>query len=141
MVDRKDKRFFDFMCSCGDEKAAQCDKVYEDVKKSLGDDVTDKFFTTAIVYGLSLMDNGIANIEHIYTDMWCGIAINYEYDYQEVLECEDEKDNQVKDCKCDKESGYDCQWTVQKFWIECDEIHHGLARAYQLVEEFDKTLT
>lgn len=144
MLDRKDKRFFDFMCSCSDKGEKRCEDTYNEVLEALGAEdikVTDKEFLTHVVYGLQTMDNGMANIEHIYSDMWSGIAVKYQYNFQDQLECEDENDNQVKECKCDKDSDYDCEWTVQDFWIECDQIHHGLARAYQLVEEFDKSLT
>lgn len=127
-VDRKDKRFFDFMCSCKDEGRKRCDDVYEEVKVALGretEPVSDKKFLTYLVYALNDMNNGSANIEHIYTDMWSGLAVKYQYDYNEC-ECED-------DCECE-------EWKVQDFWIECDKLHHGLARAYQLVEQFDKSV-
>ena len=148
MVDRKDRRFFDFMCSCKEEGRKRCDETYDEVMQSFKDEyenregrfyreVTDKEFVDLIVDSLDDMENGRANIEHIYTDMWSGVAVRYQYDFQEDLECEDEEGNQVKECKCDKDSDYDCQYTVQDFWIECDRVYHGLARAYQLVKEFD----
>lgn len=123
MVDRKDKRFFDFMCSCGERNAKRCDEVYEEVRVALREP-SDKDFLTSLVLALDNLKNGQANIEHIYTDMWSGIAIKYQYDYNEC-ECDDE------DCECE-------EWKTQDFWIECDRIHHGLARAYQLVEAFAK---
>lgn len=134
MYDRKDKRFFDFACSCGEENMAKWDKVYEDVKAELETD--DKGFVNAVVYNMQGFKNGLANIDGIVSDMWSGIAIDYYYDYKEELECEKE----YVECKCDKDPKYDCEYTVQKFWIECDRIEHGLARAYQLVKEFDATL-
>ncbi len=133
MVDRNDKRFFDFMCSCGEERMQKCDKVYDDVKSEL--ESSDVDFITHIVHGLNNLDNGMANIEHIYTDMWSGIAVNYQYNYKEDVnewcKCEEGKDED--ECECSP-------WTIQKFWIECDRIHHGLARGYQLVKEFDESL-
>jgi hypothetical protein len=134
VVDRNDKRFFDFMCSCSEKGEARCEKAYEDVKAELEAD--DKDFTEAVVFALDGLKHGMANIEHIYTDMWSGIAVRYQYDYNEEIECEDDEVN----CKCDTVDGYDCQWTVQDFWIECDRIRHGLARAYQLVKEFDASV-
>ncbi len=139
MVDRKDKRFFDFMCSCGEKNMERCEKVYNDVLESFNEgkrEVTDKDFLNEVVYSLQCLRNGQANIEHIYSDMWSGIAIKYQYDYQEELECEKED----KECKCDADPNYDCEWKTQDFWIECDRIEHGLARAYQLVKEFDESL-
>lgn len=138
-VDRRDKRFFDFMCSCGEEKKKRCDDVYEEVRIDLGG-VTDRDFLTHLVYALQDLDNGQANIEHIYTDQWSGIAVKYQYDYKEELECEDENEQRISACKCESDPKYDCQWKTQSFWVECDRIHHGLARVYQLVRDFDATL-
>ncbi len=128
MVDRNDKRFFDFMCSCGEERKQRCEKVYEDVKSSL--DVTDKDFLNKVVYSLANLNNGVAEIVGIPSDMWSAISIEYSHDFDE---CE-------KDCDDDEDCEFpNCEWKTQKFWIECDKIHHGLARAYQLVVEFDKS--
>ncbi len=147
-VDRKDKRFFDFMCSCKEEGQKKCDKVYDDVMQEFKDyygsqkgrfhrDITDRDFVHCIVVGLDCMKNGQANIEGIYSDMWSGIAVKYYSGYQEELECEGDEDS----CRCEKEKDYDCQYAIQQdFWIECDQIHHGLARAYQLVKEFDESI-
>lgn len=111
-VDREDKRFFDFMCSCGEENAKRCEDIYDEVVELLGDHVTDKSFATHIVYGLGWdLENGEAEIVGIPNDMWSAISVEYYHGKE-----------------------------VQSFWIECDNIHHGLARAYQLVTEFDKTL-
>lgn len=133
MIDRKDKRFFDFVCSCGEKNSERCDKIYDEVRDSFkyreGEN-PDKLFASLVVFGLDNMDNGMANIEHIYTDMWSGIAVKYQYDYKGDDFCECDKGD---DCECD-------EWSYQDFWIECDLIHHGLARAYQLVKEFDESL-
>jgi hypothetical protein len=136
MVDRNDKRFFDFACSCGDESQKKWEAVYEEVREELKAD--DRSFTTHLVFQLDNMEHGSAYIRHIYTDMWSGIAVRYQYNYKEELECEDGEENQVRECKCDTLPDYTCDWTTQDFWIECDKIHHGLARAYQLVKEFDE---
>lgn len=146
-VDRKDKRFFDFACSCKNYKTGSTEafdrweKVYEDVKAELETD--DKHFTEAVIFALEYIKNGGASIEGIYTDMWSGISVKYHYDFQEQLECQDEEGNDVGECKCeaDPKQEYDCEYKHQYFWIECDRIHHGLARAYQLVKEFDASLT
>ncbi len=131
-VDRKDKRFSDFMCSCGEERMQKCDKVYEDVKasfsKEFNREVTDKEIVNLIVYGLANLDNGQAEIVGIPSDMWSAISVEYIYDFSE---CE-------KDCDDDDTCEYPkCGYKIQQFWIECDRIYHGLARAYQLVKEFD----
>lgn len=112
-MNHKDKRFFDFMCSCGEENAERCEEVYEEVRAAIGEP-SDKDFLTYLVHALDDMDNGMANIEHIHTDMWSGVAMQYQHSYS------------------------DGEWKVQFFWIECDRIHHGLARGYQLVDAFDK---
>lgn len=131
MVDREDKRFFDFMCSCGDEGKSRCEEVYEDVKSSL--ETTDKGFLNSVVYGLQNMKNGQAEIIGIPSDMWSAVSIEYMYDFKgyDLDNCE--ACNQEEDpTSC--EHGH----KIQRFWIECDQIHHGLARAYQLVKEFDE---
>ncbi len=119
MVDRKDKRFFDFMCSCGEENMERCEKVYNDVLASFNEgkrEVTDKDFLNEVVYSLNDMDNGMAEIDGIHSDMWSGIAIEYHHFGDNGEERK-----------------------PQRFWIECDRVHHGLARAYQLVKEYDET--
>lgn len=142
MRDRTDKRFFDFMCYCDDEGKEECERVYNEVKASFKEEyenreerfkveVTDEIMTHLIVMNLAGMENGMAFIQDIYTDMWSGIAVQYEYGY---TKCE-------RDCN-DDSCGYPkCEYKTQDFWIECDYIHHGLARAYQLVKQFDKSLT
>lgn len=144
-VDREDKRFFDFMCSCAEEGKTRCEDTYDEALATLSKrfkrNISDKEFTHYVVIGLDYMNNGQANIEHIETDMWSGIAVRYRYNYKEEFECEDENEERVSDCKCDADPKYDCQWRTQEFWIECDQIHHGLARAYQLVRSFDKTVS
>ena len=148
MVDRNDKRFFDFMCSCKEEGKQECEKVYNDVMESFRKEneersedfkreITDRDFVDLIVHGLDYMKNGSAYINAIHTDMWSGISIEYqynfkEYDFDNCKVCNDEEREDEPDC----EHG----WKIQDFWIECDRIHHGLARAYQLVKEFDESL-
>ncbi len=142
-VDRKDKRFFDFMCHCGDKGKERCERVYDEVMQEFKDeyesrddrfriDVTDKIFTHLVVMNLSSLKKGMAYIEGIDTDMWSGIAVKYQYDYNEC-ECDLDALDVDDDCGCE-------EWKYQDFWIECDMIHHGLARAYQLVKEFDESL-
>lgn len=133
-VDRNDRRFFDFACSCNKESMEKWEKVYEEVRDSFryfeGEN-PDRLFTTMVVFELDNMDNGTANIEHIHTDMWSGIAVKYEYyNKEDFCECDRDED----DCECS-------EWPYRDFWIECDRIHHGLARAYQLVKEFDGQVT
>jgi hypothetical protein len=132
MIDRKDKRFFDFMCSCKDEGVERCERVYDEVMASLNEKrtTTDKTFLDHIVIGLDYMENGSANIDHIYTDMWSGIGITYQYDYDEDR-CECGKGADHDECECS-------EYKTQNFWVECDQVHHGLARAYQLVKAFDE---
>lgn len=126
MVDRKDKRFFDFMCSCSKNNGAVCDKVYEEVMAEFKESysaVTDKDFIDCICHRLSYMKNGSANIEHIYSDMWSGIAAKY---------------TTWDNCDCDE----DCSHIIeQSFWVECDRLYHGLARLYQLVKAYDESLS
>jgi hypothetical protein len=118
-IDRNDKRFFDFMCSCGDENMERCEKVYEEVRNSFkyreGEN-PDKMFTTLVVQYLNMMDNGAAYITGITTDQWSAVMVEYE-------------------SFTDEEPGN------EHFVVECDQIHHGLARACQLVEEFDQSVT
>ncbi len=138
-IDRSDRRFFDFMCSCGEEGESRCDATYEEVKGELK--TTDLEFATAVVHALQWTKRGSAVIEGIYADMWCGISVKYHYGYQEGLLCEDSQGKRVRECRCDEDPDYDCEWRgKQEFWIECDRIHHGLARAYQLVKQFEDGL-
>lgn len=114
----------------------RCEGVYEEVRDSFeygGGEDPDKLFSTMVVYGLYGMKNGFANIEHIYTDLWSGIAVKYQYDYKygDFCTCGKYDTEDEDECGCD-------WWTYQDFWVECDQIHHGLARVYQLVKEFDE---
>jgi hypothetical protein len=132
-VDRNDRRFFDFACSCSDEAMEKWEKVYEEVKAEL--EATDKTFTESVVFALSMMDNGTAYIEGIDTDMWSGIAVQYT-SFEASRQCED---LDIEDCECEENCQFKARHT-QNFWIECDRIHHGLARAYQLVRDWDRSL-
>jgi hypothetical protein len=135
VVDRKDKRFFDFMCSCGEEGKERCDRVYDEVMASFDSEisdteVTDKDFLDNVAYGLGNLSHGVAFIRGIDTDMWAGVYVNYEYDFTEC-----EKDCNDDDCEYPK-----CSHKTQEFGVECDQVHHGLARIYQLVKAYDESL-
>lgn len=128
MSRKRDKRFFDFMCSCGEEGKERCERVYDEVMAHFQEkydnkpegfrrEVADREFVDLVIGDLwHGLDKGQADITGIYTDMWSGIAVKYQYDYKEG------------------------EWKTQSFWVECDRIHHGLARVYQLVRDFDATL-
>ena len=106
--------------------------MYEVVKAEL--EAEDKNFTEAVIFGLQhSLKNGTANIEHIYCDMWSGIAIKY-VPFKALQKCEE-----VDECVCQEDCEEELKH-VKDFWIECDRIHHGLARAYQLVKQFDADL-
>ncbi len=125
MVDRKDKRFFDFMCFCDEEGMEHCEKTYDEVMASLNEErkTTDKTFLDHIVFAMNWdLEHGAASIEGIPTDQWSGISVEYHHYGKRI----DNKDaNEEKN---------------QKFFVECDRVHHGLARVYQLVKAYDESL-
>jgi len=112
----------DFMCTCNEEASAKCDRVMEEVLKDLTTkhkECTRSNLLSQVVYNLQwgLGEQGeahyVGSIDGIGCDMWCGISAGV--------------------AVMDKEKGKYVE--IGGMWVQCDEVEHGIARAWQLANE------